>query len=142
MATLVSDAQVKAVIDTQRDTTPFITAADLIITEDLANAGLSVARLTQIELYLAAHFTCITEERGGIQAEKAGDIFEKYQPPSTSKNAGGLATTRYGQQALALDTSGTLRKMGTTTLTARLSLVPGGIATPNAVDPNAPYIIW
>lgn len=134
MAALVNDDDVKAVIDTARDTTPFIATADLIINENLANAGFSVERLTQIELYLAAHFVCITEERGGIKAEKIGDAAESYQPVSSGTNIGGLATTRYGQQALAMDTSGTLKAMGTTTLNASFSLVPGGIARPNAVN--------
>lgn len=136
MAALVDDAAVKAVIDTARDTTPFISTADLIITEDLANAGLSQDRLTLIELYLAAHFVCITEERGGIAAEKIGDASERYQPVATGKDIGGLATTRYGQQALAMDTSGTLKKMGVTTLNAKFLLVPGGIAKPNMIDPG------
>lgn len=134
---LVTDAEVKAVIDTARDTTPFISTADLIITEDLANAGLSTNRLTQIELYLAAHFVCITEERGGIKTEKVGDVSESYQPVAQGKDIGGLATTRYGQQALALDVSGTLQKMGKATLYAKFLLIPGGVAFPNAILPNS-----
>jgi hypothetical protein len=133
MPALVDDADIKAIIDTQRDTTPFIATADLIVTEDLANAGLSQARLTQIELYLAAHFVCITEERGGVAAEKLGDASERYNAPATGKDIGGLATTRYGQQALALDTSGILKAKGKTTLSAQIQLVPGGIAEPNSV---------
>lgn len=104
---LVTDSEVKAVIDTKRDTTPFIDTADLLITEDLAGKGLSAARLKQIELYLAAHFVAVTEERGNMTRHRKGDSEEQYQMEIGS----GLMLTRYGQQAINLDTSGTLRTL-------------------------------
>lgn len=104
---LVTDSEVKAIIDTERDTTPFITTASLIVTEQLADQTLSDDRKKQIELYLAAHFCAITEERGALARQRMGDASEEYKI-----DAGyGLALTRYGQQAIQLDTSGTLRAL-------------------------------
>ena len=104
---LVTDAEVKAVVDTSRDTTPFIATADLIITEDFANSGLTSARLTQIELYLAAHYVALTEERGNLTKHSKGDASEEYEMIIGS----GLALTRYGQQALSLDNTGILNSL-------------------------------
>ncbi len=104
---LVTDSEVKAIIDTDRDTTPFIETADLIITENFATSGLTTARLTQIELYLSAHFVAITEEKGNLSEHGKGDSKEKYSMTFDR----GLAMTRYGQQAIDLDTTGTLKSM-------------------------------
>jgi hypothetical protein len=105
-----TDAQVKAIIDTSRDTTPFIATATLLVTEELADKGLSSERLDQITLYLSAHFVCITEEHGGLRRSKLGDGDESYRAPGP--DAYGLQATNYGQQAMLLDTSGTLAKVG------------------------------
>ncbi len=107
----INDSQVKAVIDTARDTTPFIATAQLIADEGLAGKGLSAARLDQIVLYLAAHFVCITEEKGGLTSDKLGDATEQYRQPSARER--GLMATRFGQQAMMLDTSGTLAAIST-----------------------------
>ena len=107
MVALVSDAEVKQVVVTSRDTTPFIATADLLITEDLATSGLSSSRLKQIELYLAAHFVALTEERGNLTSHKVGDSSETYEMEIGS----GLMLTRYGQQAVQLDTSGVLKAL-------------------------------
>lgn len=102
----VIDSQVKAIIDTSRDTSAFITTAQLLVDEELADKGLSDDRLDQITLYLAAHFVCITEESGGLRRSKLGDGDESYKVPDAKTS--GLTFTRYGQQALILDKSGTL----------------------------------
>jgi hypothetical protein len=86
------------------DFSSFITTADLIVTETLANSGLSDARKKQIELYLAAHFAALTKERGQVTFSKNGEASEYYGFKSTE----GLGLTRYGMQAVALDTSGIL----------------------------------
>jgi hypothetical protein len=119
MAALVTDAEVKAVIDTTRDTTPFIDTADLLVTEDLANSGLSDARKKQIELYLAAHFVALTEERGNLTEHTVGDATEKYSMDLGS----GLMLTRYGQQAANLDTSGTLKALASKGLVAQFRVI-------------------
>lgn len=109
----ITDSQVKALIDTARDTTPFITVAQNIVSEDLAGKGLSSTRLNDIALYLAAHFVCITEEMGGLQESRIGGLAgtsERYR--TQDPKAVGYATTRFGQMVLTLDTSGTLAANG------------------------------
>lgn len=100
----VADDEVKKLIDTNRDTQIFIEQAHLVVNEDLSGKGLSEDRLKAIELYLAAHFTALTEERGGLTKFKNGDATEEYM-----LNKGqGFAGTRYGQMAMDMDTTGTL----------------------------------
>ena len=100
----VTDSEVCAVIDTERDVSPFIETANLVVTEQLAGAGLSAARLKQIELYLSAHFVAITEERGALTTSDTGSSKEVY----AIEIGRGLNATRYGQQVITLDSSGIL----------------------------------
>ena len=101
----VTEGEVTAIVDTERHVTPFIDVAALIVDENLVGQGLSAARLKQIELYLAAHFTTVTEEKGSLVSSKSGDAEDTYFTRELGK---GLAMTRYGQQALTLDSSGIL----------------------------------
>lgn len=105
-----TDSDVKAIIDTSRDTTPFIATAQVIVDEELAGKGLTADRLDKIALYLSAHFVCITEESGGLRRSRLGEADESYKAPDSK--AVGFASTRYGQQAMIMDTSGTLAKIG------------------------------
>ena len=107
MVARVSEAEVKTLIDTNREVSPFIDDAHLIVNETLLARGLTEERLKLIEKYLAAHLVALTEERGGLVRFKVGDSSEEYQ---LDKGAG-IAQTRYGQQAIDLDTTGTLRAM-------------------------------
>jgi hypothetical protein len=107
----ITDAQVKAIIDTTRDTSPFIETATLLVQEELVGRGLSTPRLDQITLYLAAHFVCVTEELGGLKRSKLGEADESYRTPNDKEL--GLTSTRYGQQALILDSSGKLAALST-----------------------------
>lgn len=91
------------------DVTVFIQTANLVVSEELVGKGLSDARLKQIELYLAAHYGCLAGEKGGITREKVGESEIGYR--QDFKSSPNLSMTRYGQQALALDTSGSLAKM-------------------------------
>jgi hypothetical protein len=94
---LVTDLEVKTILETSIDTTPFITTADLVVTENLASSGYSVARLKQIELYLAAHFTCVRERQ--LKVESVNKSSNTYQG-DTGK---GLDSSLYGQQVQMLD---------------------------------------
>lgn len=98
----VTDAQVKEIVDTQRDTTPFIHTAQVLVDEELGGEGLSSDRLEKITLYLAAHFVTLTEEKGGIVRSREGEAEEQYKAPSGE----GLTSTRFGQAVAMLDTSG------------------------------------
>lgn len=109
MALDVTSNEVHALInstETGIDLTPQINAANLMVTEDLATSGLSDDRKRLISLYLAAHFSILTLERGGLTHYEVGESVEKY--PGVAGSAQGLNATKWGQQAVALDTSGTL----------------------------------
>lgn len=90
-----SDSTVQAHIDT----------AQLVVDETLASSGLSEARLDKIVMYLAAHFLSLSEG-AEVRRSKMGDADESYVTPNGKMQ--GFQITRYGQQALALDTSGKL----------------------------------
>lgn len=102
----VSEADVKAVIQTSLDVSPMITTAEVIVAEVLQGKGLSSALTDQITIYLAAHFVCLNEEYGGLRRSKMGDADESYRVPG-DKDVG-LALTRYGQQAMMMDITGSL----------------------------------
>jgi hypothetical protein len=113
----VTDSDVKAVIDTTRDTSPFITTAQLVVDEQLLTKGFSADRLDAITVYLAAHFVAIAEpsSRSNLTSEKMGDASETYRV-AIAKLGVGFNATPYGQQAIALDTSGTLAAMSAPTV--------------------------
>ena len=123
MASRVVAAEVREVIDTNKDDgvleENFIDTAHLLIEENLSGAGHSEAMLKKIELYLSAHFVALTEEGGGIIEDKVGDAYARFSDIYKA----GLRQTRYGLQALALDTSGTLEKLSTGKLRAEFRVV-------------------
>lgn len=84
--------------------TPAITVADLMVTEDLAGSTLTSDRKKQIELYLAAHFATLSNDAGPLAGETLGEAKETYH----NIYASGLRATRFGQQAILLDTTGAL----------------------------------
>lgn len=105
MAARVTDSEVKAVVDTARDTTPFIETANLLVNEVVVpNSDASADMLKQVELYLAAHFVAITQEKGNITEQQTGQARERYQNAAKE----GIRLTRYGQMAITMDTSGAL----------------------------------
>lgn len=121
MAVRVTDADVKEIIDVQtsRDTSIFINLANRFVDLHLLPEGISEGVLTDIELYLAAHFTAITVERGGLTSEVTGDSEASY----ANVYEAGFGSTRYGQIALTLDSSGKLRDLGTPALKAMFTVV-------------------
>ena len=110
MAARVTSSEVKVVVSTSIDnvTTPFIDIATLIVDEDLADYGMSADRLTKIELYLAAHFVAMKEERGGLTRTRTGDSEDYFR----AFMGDGLKATRYGQTAMLIDSSGRLSGLG------------------------------
>lgn len=108
-------AEVKKIIEvptalTDEKLTAFLTDATLVVTEDLEGRGMSQDRLALIAKYLTAHYVTILVERGGLTSSSVDDAAETYGGP---KGATGLAMTRFGQQAIAFDTTGTLKAMAT-----------------------------
>ncbi len=106
---LVTQTEVKEIIDTDlTDLTAFIAAAHIIVTEDLASAGFSNERKTEIERWLAAHFVSMKEDSGRLTGKETGDSQYNFG----GELGKGLQFTRYGQQVLLLDSSGTLAAKG------------------------------
>ncbi len=87
------------------DLSPFITAASLLVDEVDAKSDLASENLQVIETWLAAHFYAIRDPRSLV--EKAGSVSQTIE----SKVDLNLSVTRYGQMAMVLDTSGTLRAL-------------------------------
>lgn len=95
--------------------------AELIMTEEFASANLSTERYDLIWLYLAAHFAVVSEEYGGVVQMTVGQSEERYTDLGVSRF--GLSSTRYGQQAIALDSSGTLAAMSTSPIRAQFRII-------------------
>ena len=103
----VTDAEVKQIIDTTiSDVSPFITVASLQVDRIAAKGVLGTAELKEIERWLSAHFIAIRDKR--TIKDTVGDTSHTYE----GKTDMGLNFTRYGQQALLLDTTGTLAESG------------------------------
>jgi hypothetical protein len=108
MANRVIDADVKTILDTALMTTPFITLAHLFVDTKLLGQGLSEELLTGIELLLSAHAVCLRDPREtDVKRMDTAIVFE-HGPLGQ-----GLKSTRYGQQALALDPTGILAASST-----------------------------
>jgi len=86
------------------DAEPAIAVANLLVDELLGGQSLTEARLTQIELYLSAHFVSISQRDGPLAAQVLGEATERY----FNIYGAGFSSTRFGQQAMILDTSGIL----------------------------------
>ncbi len=101
--------ELKEVVEAgDKDISIFIETAALVVAEDLSGADLTDARKRLIELYLAAHFFAVTEERGGLVRSSTGDGAETYADVYGKS----FNSTRFGQQAISLDTTGVLANLG------------------------------
>lgn len=128
---LNSLSEVKAIIEVPTNLedasiSAFQVFASLIVTEDLSGKGLSDARLKAIEALLTAHFVIQLTERGGLTSSEVDNSKDQYVSYSALGNSAltGLNLSRYGQQAMLFDTSGTLKEMSkTVALKARFSVI-------------------
>ena len=104
----VTEAEVREIIDVDAslDLTPFITAANLLVTKVITDSSMTDEHLKEIERWLSAHFTAIRDQRSATEQAGAGGATAQisYQ----YKLGLNLQVTLYGQQALLLDTSGAL----------------------------------
>ena len=120
MAARVNSTQVKAIIDTSvDDVSDWINTANVIVEAHLLGTGQSDAVLSKVELYLAAHFVALTEERGGLIRSSAEEAAETY----ADIYGKGFQSTRYGQQAISIDASGKLAALGVANLKAQIRVV-------------------
>jgi hypothetical protein len=95
-------------IPDETDPSAFLEMAALIVDEKLSAAGMSDARLKLVEVYLAAHFLTISEEKGGLTRSRMGNSEDWFSDVYTA----GFGSTRFGQTAVSFDESGILAKMG------------------------------
>lgn len=105
----------------------FIDSAHAIVDGKITNAGYAPRTVYLIELYLAAHFASQSIDSGGVIAVTVGQSEERYSDPS---NMLGIAKTRFGQQALSLDTLGILTDLAASPVKA-IFKVYGGYDTSN-----------
>lgn len=101
-----------------------------MVDENLVGKGLSEVTLTHIELYLAAHFALLSLENGPLAKKMVGEANEGYH----NVYGKGLLATRFGQQAILFDTTGTLseianRAQNTNRRTALFEVVGNNPAT-------------
>lgn len=89
-----------------KDLDPYIESAAILVDEEIAPLGvLSEARLELIERWLAGHFYAVRDQRAST--ERADVVSVSYQ----HKVDLGLHLTPQGQQALVLDSTGTLARL-------------------------------
>lgn len=106
----VTDAEVQEIISLNVLTTtdPFITTANLLVTQHLGSSGLSVAILAQIEKYLAAHLVALHPDERQVTEQKLGDATDKYAGQFGHQ----LDFTQFGQTVKILDSTGILAGIG------------------------------
>jgi len=95
--------EVKSIISTDvpdNDFDSFLSTANTLVNDVLANEGYSDVLLKQIECWLTAHFIAIRDPRAS--REKIGDVDVQYH----GKSGMGLTSTPYGQQVLILEHHG------------------------------------
>jgi hypothetical protein len=89
-----------------------ISTATVILLENFGSSGLSNILLTEIGMYLAAHFVALRDQTTKIKSEKIGDARVEYDIDKTTVDTGDLRYTTWGATALLLDTSGILKGLG------------------------------
>jgi hypothetical protein len=128
MLTRVTDDEVKGILDTTIDTTPFINTANTLINLKLTGQDLTDDMLYQIELYLAAHLACAKEPV--LKSESVGGAKNDY----VREVGKGLDSTSYGQMVKMLDSTGILASMEqkrATLVTIRADLTRISVPTRN-----------
>lgn len=112
MPTRVNTERVKRIISTSigdPDVFEHIEVASHLVDDLLVGKGMSADRLRDIELYLSAHLVAVRDQDAGQIVDKTvGDTEAAYG----GDLGRALSYTRYGQQALILDISGTLTSVG------------------------------
>lgn len=118
---VVTVQEVKDLLGTTEDIdlTEHVNTAAILVEEDLAATGQSIQRKKLIGLYLSAHFATLAIERGSLRSEETGESREEYR----DIDGEGLNSTRWGQQAVALDDSGILADLSNILLKAELEVI-------------------
>lgn len=131
MTVLVDD--IKAVYATDRldsEIREFLAAALIIVNEDIRSKyTITDDRADIITKYLTAHLIALSDAKavdgitsgGSVRRAKLGEADESYDNPGA--DAYGLHSTRWGQTALAFDTTGALTALSTSKLKAQFRVV-------------------
>ena len=117
----ITDSDVRELVDVDEatDIDWAVEAAEDVVTTHLASVGHSDSILSRITLFMAAHFVALASERGGLIRESTGVASANY----ANIYGEGLRSTRWGQQALALDSTGTLANVTQTRPRAEFRVV-------------------
>lgn len=106
MARNTSDDLAK-IITTALDVAPYLSNADVLVTSIESESGYSASQLKFLELYLAAHFICISDPSKGAESEVSTEgVTRKFM----AVGGDGLKSTRYGQQVFLADLGGFLSR--------------------------------
>lgn len=70
---------------------------------------LSTNLLKLVKTYLAAHFYTLSAEKGALASTELGEAKDRFHNVYSK----GFGTTRFGMQAIAMDTTGTLARAST-----------------------------
>lgn len=102
--------EVKEIIDTSltdAQITAFITAANALVSESVTSTAIGTDQKKEIERWVTAHLIASTREQQLIEA-KAGSASAKFQGQTGMM----FKSTFYGQNALLLDSSNALARLG------------------------------
>lgn len=118
--------------------TPYVDAANLVVSEVLGSSDLSASRIDAISTFLACHFTTIALFNGGLVKKTVGNSSETYSTPNGKET--GFAVTHWGKQAMALDSTGLLSEESAAAgmLPAEIFIYTGR----EAYDPNGARSNW
>ena len=109
----VTEADVRTllkVVDSGTSVAQELAAAQRYVAEHLTGKGLSADQTDDVTLYVAAHLASIGLPATRLKSMTTGPIRSVYLNPNTGE---GLRGTHWGQQAIALDPSGTLAALDT-----------------------------
>ena len=107
------------------------------VTEILLGVTISVQTLHDIKMYLAAHYTDLSQNRGAIIQNRLAEAREDYAHIYSS----GLFSTRYGQMVAFLDTSGRFRELAAKTAKPTMKATFTVISPQPFVDGEDPKIL-
>lgn len=118
MAYRTTAVQVQLLSDDFSDMTadqlePHIASAHIVVTDQgiAADSATTSTKLELITRYLAAHFATVFVREA--TREKAGQVAVTYD--GTAKSLGRIDSTRFGRNAIALDSTGALARLNVQT---------------------------
>ena len=113
MAYQISADRVKAILEIAEYSEVNLTVdkvpAEILIEENLLDKGLSDKAINEIGAWLVCHYKAQTNSFAVVKEVIIGDEEEKYQGRNLASQ--GLPNTIYGQQAITLDRTNTLRNL-------------------------------